>query len=325
MNTFRTVINIPQSSFQIDHQTQLMLIGSCFAENIGERLDQYKFPIIYNPFGIIYNPISVKNSLELLIKQNKFTKKDLIQTGGLWSSFSHHSRFSSLNIDNCLKFINNSIISSSKQLKNTDYLFITFGTSYVYKYKKTDKIVSNCHKIPAKEFNRYRLSVSDIIKEYDELINKLRSYNKKIKLVFTVSPIRHWKDGATDNQISKSILLVAIDEIKAKHKNVEYFPAYEIMMDELRDYRFYAEDMLHPSQIAINFIWERFKETYIHEKSYGILKDLDKLKSAISHKPFNPESEEHKKFQKKQLVFIKGLSKKLPKANFEKETGHFTK
>ena len=324
MNTFRTVIDTPQSSFQIDHQRKLLLMGSCFAENIGETLEKYKFPITYNPFGIIYNPISVKNSLELLIKQKKFTKTNLIQTSGLWTSFSHHSKFSSSNLNECLEIINNSIISSSNHLKNTDYLFITFGSSYVYKYKKTGKIVSNCHKIPAKEFERYRLSVSEIIKEYDQLIKKLRSYNKKLKLIFTVSPIRHWKDGAIDNQISKSILLVAIDELKSKHNHVEYFPAYEIMMDELRDYRFYAVDMLHPSQTAINFIWEKFKETYINEKSYNILNDLNKLNSAIDHRPFNPKSEAHIKFKKRQLDFIKELSRKLPNADFEKDIHHFT-
>ncbi len=323
MSEFRTKIDLPKSENSITYNNKLFLIGSCFTQNVGNKLKVLKFPVIVNPFGVLYNPVSIANSLEFLIVNKKFNKEDLNFFNHKWFSFYHHTSFSHADEGICLKQINDEMINSSEFLKNTDFLFITFGTARVYEYKKTKQIVSNCHKIPANEFDHKLLSTNQIVEIYERLIKRLTEINKNIKIVFTVSPIRHWKDGATGNLISKSILIVSIHQLLEKFKNISYFPAYEIMMDDLRDYRFYEADMIHLNDVAVEYIWKIFSDTYMPDTTLQTIKDLEKLLEAIRHKPIDRESTQFKIFVNKNIEKIINLQKKYPFLNFKSELEYF--
>ena len=296
METFRTIINPQPSPNKIGYQTPVLFMGSCFTENIGIKMAELKFPVIVNPFGVMYNPVSVQKGMEILIDQKKFEKSDLGFYNDLWFSFYHDTEFSDIDQSKCLHKINLSIEDASKHLRKAKFLFIAFGTSWIYNYLQTETIVSNCHKIPAKEFERKRLDAADIFVEWANLLNRLNELNKELKIIFTVSPVRHWKDGAIENQLSKATLILAIHQLKAKFKNVEYFPAYEIMMDDLRDYRFYAEDMVHPSDMAVQYIWQKFTEMYFDRESQAYFQEVKQLNNDMNHRPFFPASEEFEAF-----------------------------
>jgi hypothetical protein len=301
MDQFRTTFPVPFSKTKITYQTPVMFMGSCFSEYIGNKLSDCKFIVDNNPFGIMYNPMSVKTGIMRLIDSKIYTKEELFKHEGIWGSFDHHSRFSDSNQDNCLRNINSRIEESSKCLRNARFLFITFGTAYVYSHKANHKIVSNCHKFPASVFARSRLSIDEIVSEYNAVLQELHRINPALEVIFTVSPIRHWKDGAHDNQLSKSILLLAIEQICSMHKQASYFPSYELMMDDLRDYRFYDEDMLHPNKIAINYIWEHVRDCFIDKDVAGIMKEVEKVIQAARHRPFNPKSEPYQAFVQQTL------------------------
>jgi hypothetical protein len=300
-------------------------MGSCFTENVGNRMAVLKYVVDINPFGILYNPVSVANGLRILLQGKEFTISDLIQSDGLWHSFSHHGRFSFHNDKETLEAINNRIKVSSEFLKEAGFLFITFGTAWIYKYKKTGQPVSNCHKIPAKEFERQRLSVSKIVAEYKELFAEIRQINPSLKVVFTVSPIRHWKDGAVENQRSKAILLLAIDELIHEFGDdfCSYFPAYEIVMDELRDYRFYAEDMIHISDVAVDYIWEKFEESLIDKESQEIAAQVRKVVQAAGHKPLHENTAEYCRFLQKMEEEAIRLESKYSYLNLNSEKKYF--
>ena len=255
-STFRTAVNIPGFRFKTGYNHLNLFIGSCFTENIGAKMAELKYPVDINPFGILYNPASVAEGIKILMDGLSFTEADLFQQEGLWHSLWHHSRFSGTSIEETLEKINGRIRSSSEYLKNADFLFITFGTAWIYRFKNSGQIVSNCHKLPEGDFVRARLSVEEISDEYRMLCDKLNAFNPSLKIVFTVSPVRHWRDGATENQRSKAILHLAVERIVQENSGFcSYFPAYELVMDELRDYRFYSPDMIHISDIAVDFIW----------------------------------------------------------------------
>ncbi|MGM0406524.1 MAG: GSCFA domain-containing protein, partial [Bacteroidota bacterium] len=314
----------PQSSKnKITYHTPVLFMGSCFTENIGDKMQALKFPAKVNPFGVLYNPTSVQNGLELLIDQKLFTKGNLDFFNEQWFSFYHDTEFSHPDLQKCLDKINTSIKSAAIQLRKSKYLIVTFGTAWVYKYLETDLVVSNCHKIPAKNFERFKLGVEDIFVEWAKLINRLNELNKNLKIIFTVSPVRHWKDGAVQNQLSKSTLILAIHQLIKIFKNVEYFPSYEIMMDDLRDYRFYADDMLHPSSAAIEYIWEHFSETYFDSETKQINAEINKILQAKNHRPLNPETENHRKFLKNQIQLIEKTSQSYPFIDLTEELKFF--
>ncbi|MDA3892476.1 MAG: GSCFA domain-containing protein [Salinivirgaceae bacterium] len=319
MDNFRTTFQIPENQNKISYNTPILSIGSCFSENIGAKLSYYKFPVTINPFGILYNPESIANSIDLLLENKVFQEGDLFEHQGVWNSFNHHSRFSSMDRKECLEKINHSLANASTQLKNIDVLMLTFGTAWVYQEKKSGAIVSNCHKVAAKEFNRFKLSVSDIVERYSHLFSKLRSQNPQLKIIITVSPVRHLKDGAAENLLSKASLIMAVHELVAKFENVSYFPSYEIMMDDLRDYRFYANDMIHPAPLAINYIWEKFKNACIKNNSQSLMLTIDKINQALMHKPFQPKSDSHQKFLKSTLSKIEEIERKNATIFFEQE------
>ena len=323
MISFRTIVKIPPSPFKLSYFTPSMFIGSCFTENIGSKLSNYKFPVDINPFGVIYNPSSVSKSLDILIGKKEFTKDDLYFFNGKWLSFFHHSSFSDKDPEQCLSRINAKITESSEFLKKAGSLFITFGTAWVFEWKESDETVSNCHKISALKFNRKLLTVEDILKNYKTLIHKLLRFNPQLKIIFTVSPIRHWKDGAEGNQVSKAILLLSIHQLLKKFQSVSYFPAYEIIMDDLRDYRFYADDMIHLNSVAMDYIWERFNETYLDKEASGIIQNIDPILSAIRHKPFDRDSDLHQDFLIKILDKIKKLQLQYSFIDFSREIKYF--
>ena len=323
--SFFTEIQIPEFSDQMDYSKSMMLFGSCFSENIGQKLLDLKFDVDMNPFGILYNPESIANSLRILLEKRVFTEDNLFQDQGLWNSFYHHSRFSDVDQEAALEKINCRISSSHEFLKKADFLVITFGTAWVYELRKTGQIVSNCHKIPAAEFNRFRLEVSHIDNVYTELLEQIRRFNPDLKVIFTVSPVRHWKDGAVENQISKATLLLAIEQLIKGFGNqaCSYFPSYELMMDELRDYRFYAEDMLHISAVAVDYIFERFSKVLITKDSVDISKKVMKVRKAFGHRPVNPNTLEFNEFVVQNLLLINQLTNQFPNLNFMEERNYF--
>ncbi|HZL10997.1 MAG TPA: GSCFA domain-containing protein [Prolixibacteraceae bacterium] len=319
--SFFTEIKIPEFSLKMDYSKSMMFFGSCFSESIGQKMLDLKFKVDMNPFGILYNPESIANSLKIILKKQVFTDDDLFYDQGLWNSFSHHSRFSDVNREVALEKINSRILLSHEFLQKADFLVITFGTAWVYELKKTGRIVSNCHKVPAAEFKRFRLGVYEITEAYRELLNELWKFNPNLKVVFTVSPIRHWKDGAVENQVSKATLLLAIDRLISGFggQNCSYFPSYELMMDELRDYRFYAEDMLHLSPVATNYIFERFSKVMISKESLTVSKNVVKIRKAVLHRPVNSISVEYEKFLLLNLEEISKLILTFPYLNFTQE------
>ena len=315
----QTKITVAAPDFLIDYNSRLMMLGSCFAENMGSKFSYYKFDVDVNPCGIIYNPLSVANVLRLIVEGKQFEKSDLRQVGGKWVSLYHHGAFSSTDPDECLRRINDRLTKATGELRTLDLLVITWGTAWVYRYTRENIVVSNCHKITSQEFERSRLSVEDIVKEYLVLIGRLREINPGLRILFTVSPIRHWKDGAHGNQLSKATLLLAIDRLREELQHVYYFPAYEIVLDELRDYRFYADDMLHMSGFTVDYIWERFLYSFISPEVLGLMNQIGRVNKGVAHRPFDPQSEEYHRLVKKMLAEIAMISRSYPMIDFSEE------
>lgn len=308
-----TRIVFPKSSFRFSYSDKLLLLGSCFAENIGLKLNNYKFNLDVNPFGTLYNPCSIASAIQILKSNRLYAPGELFFCNDQYHSFDHHSRFSSPSEKECLEEINTRLLHSRKKLKDTRVTIITLGTSFIYHLKDTGRIVANCHKLPEKNFDRKRYDVNEITGILETIYNELKQINPEICLLFTVSPIRHWRDGAHANQLSKATLLLATDNLIRQYPDkIAYFPAYEIMMDELRDYRFYADDMLHPSPLAIDYIWERFAENYIDRSSLELMKEWDEVLKALRHRPFDPQSEAYQRFIVQTLLKIERITEKFP-------------
>lgn len=304
-----TPVNIPESDFKIKHEQSLILIGSCFAESIGEKLEYHKFSVCKNPFGIIYNPISLAKSLTRIIANKAYSENELIRFNEKWLSLAHHGSFSKLSKGDCLNDINQSLQLAHDTLKESNTLIITFGSSWVYEYSDFG-IVANCYKIPAKEFSKRLLSVKEIIAVYEQVIESLKSFNPNLNIIFTVSPVRHTKDGLHENNLSKSTLHLAVNNLIEQHQNCFYFPAYEIVIDELRDYRFYKDDLVHPTELAVNFVWEKFSRCYFSSETQQLNTEIAKIQNTLAHKPFNTESEEYQKFVTKTQDQIDNLKAK---------------
>jgi len=306
MDNFRTTIQVKPYPFKIDYESKILTVGSCFAGNIGQKLKDAFFETEINPFGVLYNPVSIQNSLNDLISDRRFGVDDLFEYKSLWHSFSHSSIFSDIHPADCLHQINTRLEFASEFIRNAGFLLITFGTSRVFEDQESGLVVSNCHKLPAVRFRHRQLTVDEIVQSYTILIDQLHQLNPGLKIVFTVSPIRHWKDGAHENTISKSILLLAVDAIQKKFEDVFYFPAFEIQMDDLRDYRFYAEDMLHPSGQAVDYIWTLFAEAFMNNGTLELKKNLEQLSADLAHRPLHPKSGEYE-------LFLRNIEKRREK------------
>lgn len=318
---FLTLVELPNYDFSISHSDNCVFIGSCFAENIGNKLSQNKFKAFVNPTGIHYNPLSLAKSIEMAINSELIQEKNIFQANSLFNNFNFHSKFSKpskkeaiLSFNSALKQLRNALICSK-------FLFVTFGTSMVYKNKTDNSIVSNCHKLPAKQFTLNFLDCDDIVSTWLETIELLRKENSGLKIIFSLSPIRHLRDGAIQNQQSKANLCISIKKIIERTENSYYFPAFEIVNDELRDYRFYAEDMIHPSALTIDYIYEKFSESFFDTNTKILNKKIENIINAKNHKVFNPKSEEHKKFCMKVLNDIENL--KNTALNFSDEKAYF--
>lgn len=323
MELYRTTFPIPVSSSLLSYTKPAVFMGSCFTEQIGQKLMELKFPVDVNPFGVIYNPWSVKNCLEVLIREKEFTKEELHYFDHQWLSFYHQTSFSHPDLQQCLKTINDGVRYSSGFLKMAEFLFITFGTARVFTWKESGQVVSNCHKIPADQFERRMLSPGEITRMFVELMNELSAFNPRLKVVFTVSPVRHWKDGAVGNQVSKATLLLAIHNLRENFPETGYFPAYEIVMDDLRDYRFYAEDMIHLNRTANDYIWRLFKHSFIEKESQEIISRIEKILEAVAHRPMKPDSESHRKFLQESLKYTSEVQKQYPFLDLNREMGYF--
>jgi len=309
MNQF--FLNTPaiKSSINISHQDAILLLGSCFTENIGEKLLNSKFNVNINPFGIIYNPISIANSLTRILNKEPYTEQDLSVYSGKFFSFDHHGSFSSFNQQECLAKINNEINCAHQHIQETKTIVITLGTAWVYENIETKKLVANCHKIPAKNFTKRLLTVDEIVRQFSPLANKL----KNINFVFTVSPVRHVSDGLHENNISKSVLHLAIHELTKNHTNCHYFGAYEMVIDELRDYRFFKEDMVHPNELAVKYIWERIQQSWIDATSLEFINEAGQYKRLLEHRVLNEY--ERGKHQGNLKVAKTNLLKNYPNIN----------
>lgn len=293
---FRTNIQLKQERNQIDYESQLLLIGSCFSENISKKLSYFKFKTHSNPFGILFNPIAIENLISNAINLKSYSEKDIFQLNERWHSFDAHSDLSGINKNELLQNLNSTIENTHAQLKNSTQLIITLGTSWVYRFIENDTIVGNCHKVPQKKFLRELLSVEEVKASLENISALVKEINPKITIIFTVSPVRHLKDGFVENSQSKAHLLTAIHQIKDDRNNLLYFPSYEIMLDDLRDYRFYGIDMVHPNETAINYIWNQFQQVWIDENSGPIMKEVDSIQKGLLHRAFNSNSEQHKLF-----------------------------
>ena len=289
---FSTKIEIVPLKKRVCYSHKLLFMGSCFASEIGERLLSLRFDIRVNPFGVLYNPASITMSLERLENGRLLEADELIKSGDIHKSFMHGSEFAAMSIEDFLEKNNAILRDASDHFEKSEWVAISLGTSWVYRLKESGQIVSNCHKLPSSCFGREILSVEEIVSSLSPIIER----HSGKEWIFTVSPIRHWKDGAHGNQLSKARLLLAVEELCAKYCNVHYFPAYELMMDELRDYRFYANDMLHPSSLAIDCIWGRFAEFAIADNAAPRMKKVDALNAMRNHKPIFPDSKEYEIF-----------------------------
>ena len=313
---FQTTIPIKKSDFLIDYSSKLVSLGSCFAENMGDKFDYFKFSTITNPFGIIFNPISLEKIIIRSIHKKYFTKKDIFFHNEAWHCFEVHSELSNPNKTEFLTTLNQLIDITNGHLEKVTHCLITLGTSWVYKHIESDALVANCHKVSQKQFVKELLSVADIEASLKRIVSEIQVVNPNCKFIFTISPVRHSKDGFVENNVSKSHLITALYHFLSNATSSIYFPSYEIMMDELRDYRFYAEDMLHPNQTAIDYIWMKFSENYINEVEFETMQHVSEIQKALSHIPFNPNSESHIKFQDNLKQKINAIVAKYPEMQF---------
>nr|WP_315158987.1 GSCFA domain-containing protein [uncultured Flavobacterium sp.] len=295
---FTTKIPITQNANPIDYNSKIVSLGSCFAENMGDKLLYYKFQTQVNPFGIIFNPFSIEKLIERVVLQRFFTKDDIFFFNERWHCYEVHSELSDADAEVMLSKLNRILLDTQKQLQQATHIIITYGTSWVYRHIETNVIVANCHKVPQKQFSKELLSIDSIQKSIQTTVSLIETMNPKCNFIFTVSPVRHLKDGFVENQVSKAHLIAAIyATTNTKQQTLNYFPSYEIMMDELRDYRFYADDMMHPSPMAIDYIWERFAATQIDTNAIATMELIETIQKGLAHRPFNPNSESHQKFE----------------------------
>ncbi|WP_299397024.1 GSCFA domain-containing protein [uncultured Gelidibacter sp.] len=298
----------------MDYQSKVVLLGSCFVENIGEKLAYFKFQSLQNPFGVLFHPKAIETLITRAVQEKSYEESSVFFHNEQWHCYEVHSQMSNSSKNEILTNLNTQLEATKQWLLKASHVVITLGTAWVYKQKSTDETVANCHKVPQLNFKKELLSVAEITESLQTIIHAIKSINPTAKVVLTVSPIRHIKDGFVENTRSKSHLIAAVHALVSNEdcSGCHYFPSYEIMMDELRDYRFYAEDMLHPNATAINYIWEKFQQVWMSDDTLETMSEVDSIQKGLSHRPFNPNSESHLKFLQ-QLE----LKKDKLKAKFE--------
>ena len=295
---FRTPINIASiksSDRKIDYRSKVLMIGSCFVENIGEKLDYYKFDTLVNPYGILFHPLAILKLFQDVKNKRVYSEKDLVYHHELWQSMHHHSDLSHPDKNVVLSTINQQIKNTREYLSESSHIVITLGTAWVYHFIEQDTLVANCHKIPAERFVKRLLTVKEIQSGLSKIVQFIQDLAPQAQIIFTLSPVRHLRDGMIDNMHSKARLLTAIHHTIDQHSTY-YFPSFEIMMDDLRDYRFYKDNMLHPNTLAINYIWDIFKDVWISSEAEETMQKVDKVQKGLQHKPNFTATKAHQAF-----------------------------
>src|SRR5690554_163060 len=301
---FRTQIPIAKANVPIDYDSEIYAMGSCFVENMSAKFNYFKLKNLSNPFGVLFHPLAIEKVLTKVLKKTPFTEDDIFYHNELWHSFDVHSQFSSTHKNKLLEALNQTLTQSEYAINKATHIIITLGTAWAYRNVFSGNLVANCHKIPQKEFVKELLPIDEIVKS----IHNIVSFFSDKKIIFTISPVRHTKDGFFENNLSKSHLFAGLSQVLTA-KNVSYFPAYEIVMDELRDYRFFESDMIHPNAVATDYVWQRFSEHYLSEEALVISKEIDAIQKALGHKPFNPDTRQHQKFIENTQNRIKKLGR----------------
>lgn len=332
---FRTTIKPAPATIRVDHSSGIMMLGSCFSDNIGRRLLDGLFDVDVNPMGTLYNPASIASALDDIMERREFAAADLFEHDGRWHSFAHHSRFSGTDPEKVLKGINSRLRTAHDNLRLGRVLIVTLGTAWIFSLRATGRVVSNCHKLPQAMFERSRMSVSDIVTLWQPLLSRLREFNPSLQVIFTVSPIRHLADGAHGNQLSKATLLLAVDALIEAASTVmpteavcpdgtillidpvppmamEYFPAYEALMDDLRDYRFYAADMTHPSETAADYVYSLFASSHMSEATRSLAAACRKVTRRLAHRPMTDDKAAIERFEQSTLQLVESLSLSHP-------------
>ena len=312
----QTAIPLKNDSPQIGYTSNLLLLGSCFAEHLASKLTYYKFQNISNPFGILFNPLAIEKLLYCSLERLRYTENELFYLNGLWHCFDAHSDLSRTSNKEALEVLNKALDYTHEQLLEATHIIITLGTAWVYRHMESGMVVANCHKFPQREFTKELLSVEEITMALKNILSLLTAANSNLTVIFTVSPVRHLKDGFVENNRSKAHLITAIHSL-VDGKAARYFPSYELVMDELRDYRYYARDMVHPNELAIDYVWERFKEVWIDAHSFPIMEAVDQVQKGLKHRPLHPESENHKDFIKNLKSRIAELKSDHPHMRFD--------
>jgi hypothetical protein len=331
-----TKIPVSRSNHLINYHSRIVSFGSCFAEEVGKKFEYFKFNHFTNPFGILFQPLAIEKVVDFALSEKQFTQDDIFFLNERWHCFAIHSTMSHPDKDIMLTNLNNTLKTTRQSIFDATHFIVTLGTAWVYKHIESNEIVANCHKVPQKAFEKRLLSIDEITAGLENLVSRVKAINPEINFIFTISPVRHLKDGFVENQISKAHLIAALQSfLNIKNSPLlwrgagsptlksfsdgageDYFPSYEILIDELRDYRFYAEDLVHPNQLAIDYIWNRFAEVYFSEETFFTMKEVDTIQKGLAHKPFNPKSENHLKFLKKLEYQIEQLQKKFTQIKF---------
>ncbi len=322
--SFHLNFDPPVSKQKLTHHDQVLMMGSCFSEHIAQRLSSLKFQVETNPFGITFNPESIEMALNRIIDKRYFTEEDVFEKEGRWFSLEAHSSVLSFSENKLLELLNNSIDSWNAKLKTAKYLVITFGSAFFYTHKAKDSTVANCHKLPATLFEKRLADVHLIVKKYQDLVEKLKTINPQLSVLFTVSPVKHLRDGVVENNLSKAILIQMVHQVIKQNSHCFYFPAYELVIDDLRDYRFYEADMAHPNQQAIEYVWRKFSDTYFDQETKSLIEKIQEINQALNHRPFNPETETHLKFKKAFYQKCEALIASHKWLDLKKELNYFS-
>lgn len=331
-------IDLKKPSEQVRYGDSILLVGSCFTEHIGNSLEELKFSVLQNPNGILFDPFSVSQSLVSYVRNKQYSEKDFFQLNEVWHSWKHHSRFSNMDLQEAVRIVNDSQERAHQFLKRANWIIITLGSSFSYQLTKSAEPressgdlegaetlirVANCHRAPAQWFNKHLMTIGEIVSDLDTSLRQLFLFNTNLNIVFTISPVRHIRDGVVENNRSKARLIEAVHSLVSKHDKLYYFPAYELVVDVLRDYRFYDADLVHPNYMATEFVLEKFAETFIDEATQNLMKEVKSIMIARRHKAFQPDTMAHKQFLKTYFEKTKALTEKYSFFDFNEEIEYF--
>jgi len=333
---FMVNIDLRKPPRQINYEDKILLIGSCFTEHIGNSLEELKFSVLQNPNGILFDPRSVSKSLVSYIENRQYNEKDFFQLNEIWHSWRHHSRFSNTNLNEAVRIVNTSQQMAHQFLKQADWIIVTLGSSFSYQLteqaanaggdpREAGAGVANCHRAPAQWFNKHLMTVDEIILNLDEALRQLFQLNPGLNIVFTVSPVRHIRDGVVDNNRSKARLIEVVHQLVSKYDNLNYFPAYELVIDVLRDYRFFDTDLVHPNYMATEFVLEKFAASFIDEPTQKLMQEIKSLVTARKHKAFQPDTTAHQQFLKTYFEKAKVLKEKYSFLDLDEEIKYFNR